>query len=207
MSPCALVSLPARPSYWKALPPAVNGGRNPTWGGGPQFTVEFAADDLLPLLNSSPQQPASSFPSESPFPASPLSSTSADYISSTAATLLSSASSAAASPPPRGASPPRARASARGALQLRLAAKFARRGHGGAGRGAPPTRGVAVRGAACDARGGRRARDAVRMGDGAGADWGNRGGGEGGGGKGGEGSSMLAAAACTHPIVLHLHRD
>ncbi|CAI5953652.1 unnamed protein product [Closterium sp. NIES-65] len=112
MSPCALVSLPGRPSCWKALPPAVNGGRNPTWGGGPQFTAEFAADDLLPHLDSSSQQPASSLPSESPFPASPLSSASADYISSTAATLLSSASSAAASFPPA-ALPPHARAQVR----------------------------------------------------------------------------------------------
>ncbi|CAI7807893.1 unnamed protein product [Closterium sp. NIES-54] len=112
MSPCALVSLPGRPSCWKALPPAVSGGRNPTWGGGPQFTAEFEVDELLPRLESSPHQPsASAFPSESSFPASPISSASADY-KSTASTFPSPASSAAASFPPA-ALPPHARAQVR----------------------------------------------------------------------------------------------
>ncbi|CAI5510486.1 unnamed protein product [Closterium sp. Naga37s-1] len=113
MSPCALVSLPARPSCWIALPPAVNGGRNPNWGGGPQFTAEFAVNDLLLRVESSPQQPCtSSFPSESSFPASPMSSASADY-KSTASTFPSPASSAGAASFPPAALPPHALAQVR----------------------------------------------------------------------------------------------
>ncbi|CAI5458445.1 unnamed protein product [Closterium sp. Yama58-4] len=113
MSPCALVSLPALPSCWKALPPAVNGGRNPNWGGGPQFTAEFVVNDLLPRLESSPQEPSASFvPSDSSFPASPISSASADY-KSTASTFPSPASSAAAASSPSAVLPPHARAQVR----------------------------------------------------------------------------------------------
>ncbi|GJP56552.1 hypothetical protein CLOM_g15613 [Closterium sp. NIES-68] len=103
MSPCALVSLPAIPSCWKALPPAVTGGRNPFWGCGPQTTAEFLVDNSVLGLESSLQQPcASSFPAGASFPASPASSSSADLTFSASA-FPSPAS--AASFPPAGLSP------------------------------------------------------------------------------------------------------